>query len=240
MLLYRPFGPFSHEENPGERQVANIESLIAAAKWYKARQASAQLIQTSLAGLRYLQTWVSFSVHLLRSVFLKDSRYDQMLIRVMVVIAYLGWAAYGAATILFPDRPPSFSKAISGVALVTLGISWTMFAVQKYPLTFYLYVVFPCYFWREALVTSSGPLLRLYRSGKLRGSTKLLLHATFVVAALQSMVVGVSIFAYTESRERPPTDLHEYRLDTFTGASGASDSSRSDSYGRPGAGQTKF
>ena len=55
-LFYRPFGPFFHEENPGEDQVANIEFLIAAAKWYEARQESAQLIQTSLDGLRYLQT----------------------------------------------------------------------------------------------------------------------------------------------------------------------------------------
>lgn len=115
----------------------------------------------------------------------------------MVVIAYLGWAAYGATTILFPDHPPSFNAAISGVALVTLGTSWTLFAVQKYPLTFYVYVVFPCYFWREVLVTASGPLLELYRSGKLRGSIKLLLHAVFVIAALQSMVVRVAAFSYS-------------------------------------------
>jgi phosphatidylinositol glycan class N len=110
----------------------------------------------------------------------------------MVVIAYLGWAAYGATTILFPNSPSSFSTTISGVALVTLGASWTLFAIQKYPLTFYVYVVFPCYFWREALITSSGPLLKLYRSDKLRGSTKLVLRGIFVIAALQSMVVCYS------------------------------------------------
>jgi hypothetical protein len=60
-LFYRSFGPFSGEENPGEREVANIELLIAAGKWYEARESSAQLIQASLAGLRYLQTCVSFS-----------------------------------------------------------------------------------------------------------------------------------------------------------------------------------
>ena len=57
-LFYHPFGPFSREgdENPGGHEVKTIESLIAAGKWYEARQASAQLIHTSLAGLRYLQT----------------------------------------------------------------------------------------------------------------------------------------------------------------------------------------
>ena len=57
-LFYRPFGSFSREgnETPGELEVRTIESLIASEKWYEARQASARLIQTSLAGLRYLQT----------------------------------------------------------------------------------------------------------------------------------------------------------------------------------------
>lgn len=55
-LFYRPFGPFSREVNPGEPDVETIESLIAGGKWHEARRASARLIQTSLAGLRYLQT----------------------------------------------------------------------------------------------------------------------------------------------------------------------------------------
>lgn len=156
----------------------------------------------------------------------------------MVVVAYLGWAAYGATTILFPDSPASFSMAISGVALVVLGTSWTLFAIQKYPLTFYVYVVFPCYFWREALTTSSGPLLHLYRSGKLQGSIRLLLHTAFVIAALQSMVVGVSMFTCTEMKNLRLIFVD--RLDTLTGVSGASDSSPSDSFGRFGTGQNEF
>ena len=116
----------------------------------------------------------------------------------MVVIAYLGWAAYGATTILFHDHSPSFSTTFSVVALVALGTCWTLFAIQNYPLTFYVYVVFPCFFWREALITSSGPLLHWYRSGKLQGSVRLSLYAVFVIVALQTMVVRVPIFTYTE------------------------------------------
>jgi len=111
--------------------------------------------------------------------------------------------------ILFPDRPPSFSSPISGAALVALGSSWTLFAIQRYPLTFYVYVIFPCYFWREALVMSSGPLLQLYRSGNSQGSVKVLLRAIFVIAALQSMVVRVSILVYSERDEQPRADFHE-------------------------------
>ena len=127
----------------------------------------------------------------------------------MVAVAYLGWAAYGSAMILFPDRSPSFSLPISGVALVALGTSWTLLAIQRYPLTFYIYVIFPCYFWREALVMSSGPLIQLCRSGKSQGSMKVLLRAVFVIATLQSMVVRVLIFAYTERDEKSLADFHE-------------------------------
>ena len=154
----------------------------------------------------------------------------------MVVIAYLGWAAYGATTILFSDHPPSFSTAISGIALAALGASWILFAIQKYPLTFYLYIIFPCYFWREALVGSSGPLVHLYRSGMLRGSVKTLLCTVFVIAALQSMVVCVS---------NPHDTVGNLRLtfmnrsDTPTGASGVSGSSPLGSFGQPGAGRVK-
>jgi phosphatidylinositol glycan class N len=139
-----------------------------------------------------------------RSVFLEDFRYDQTLIRVMVVIAYLGWAAYGATAILFPNQPPSFDRTISGAALAALGISWTLFAIQKYPATFHIYAVFPCYFWRETLVASSGPLNELYRSGKLRGSVKLSLRAVLVIAALQAMVVRATAFT-----ERSLANLNE-------------------------------
>ena len=127
----------------------------------------------------------------------------------MVVIAYLGWAAYGATTIIFPNSPTSFNMAISATALIALGLSWALFAIQKYPLTFYVYAIFPCYFWREALVTSSGPLFELCRSGKLLGRMKLSLRAVFVIAALQSMVVRIPRFLCIAREEQPPTDLHE-------------------------------
>lgn len=154
----------------------------------------------------------------------------------MVVIAYLGWAAYGATTILFPDHPPPSSTAISSAALVVLGASWTLFAIQKHPLTFYLYITFPCYFWREALVASSDSLIRLHRSGMLRGTVKILLRTVFVVAALQSMVVRASNPHCAVGNLRL---ISMSRLDTLTGLSGASGSSLLGSFGQPGAGRGK-
>jgi GPI ethanolamine phosphate transferase 1 len=149
-----------------------------------------------------------------------------------VVLAYLGWATHGATAVLFPDRPPLRSTTISVMALTALGISWTFFAIQNSPWTFYVYVAFPCYFWREALVASSGPLFELYRSGKLQGTIKLFLRAVFVIAALQSMVVRVTAFLYTKRNELIPTN----RSGTLTGVFGVSDSLLLDSYGQHGVG----
>lgn len=126
----------------------------------------------------------------------------------MVVVAYLGWAVYGATTVLFSDHQSSSNATISGVALTALGTSWTLFAIQKSPWSFYFYVTFPCYFWREALVASSGPLFKLYRSGKLQGSIKLLVRAVLVIAALQSMVVRVPTFPSAE-RDEPISEFSQ-------------------------------
>ena len=167
---------------------------------------------------------------------MEDSRYDQTLIQAMVVIAYLGWAAYGATTILLPNQPPSFNTTISGVALVVLGASWTLFAIQKYPSTFYVYVVFPCYFWRETLVASSGPLLDLYHSGKLRGGMRLIPRVIMVIVGLQSMVVRV-VAPSSEGNLRLTSAI---RSGTLIGVSGVLGSWSLDSYGPPGAGRSGF
>ena len=59
-LFYKPFADL--EGNPGSRkllrvmEVANVEQFIADGQWYDARIKSAELIQSALAGLRYLQT----------------------------------------------------------------------------------------------------------------------------------------------------------------------------------------
>lgn len=118
--------------------------------------------------------------------------YDRGFIFAMVVTAYLGWAAYGAVAILLPSQPSS------NVAVVTVGsasvllVSWALFAVQSFPLSFYLYIAFPCYFWQQVLIKSTVPVSRLIRSGSLSTASvlSLLWRTILVVITLQSMVVG--------------------------------------------------
>jgi hypothetical protein len=61
-LLYRPFSSLEVSSDSGKpRRLAMIETIeehIRARHWYAARESAAELIETTLEGLRYLQTYV--------------------------------------------------------------------------------------------------------------------------------------------------------------------------------------
>jgi phosphatidylinositol glycan class N len=115
--------------------------LIEIKDWYNARKLSAELIATGLDGLHYLQT------------------YERLLIRAIVTAAYIGWAAYAS---LFLFRPLDYitgplklsqsSYIVSSATYTTLIAFWILFAIQRSPWTFYVYIAFPCYFWRQFLL----------------------------------------------------------------------------------------
>ena len=121
--------------------ITTVENLIEHKDWYHARKLSAELITTTLSGLHYLQT------------------YERRLIRAIVTAAYFGWAAYAS---LFLFRPldyvtrlikPSWTLfVVSVAAYITLAAFWILFAIQKSPWTFYVYIAFPCYFWQQFLL----------------------------------------------------------------------------------------
>ncbi|KAH9482188.1 GPI ethanolamine phosphate transferase 1 [Psilocybe cubensis] len=161
-------------------QIFNINLLIAEKQWDAARRASFDLIQQSLLGLHYLQT------------------YDRLMIRAFVTAAYLGWAAYAS---LFLFRPLDYTtsvlkpsnqdirKALNAGSWTILAAFWLSFSVQRSPWSFYVYITFPCYFWNQFLsqvVTTSGILINFnWRKGAL-----VLVNSSLVVVALFGMVVG--------------------------------------------------
>src|SRR6266545_8081777 len=90
-LLFKPFPPLADvsavDNSP---QIAHIESLLEGRQWHSAREASLKLIQDSLDGLHYLQT------------------YDRFLIKAFVTAAYTGWIAFASLYIFRPkDNIPA-------------------------------------------------------------------------------------------------------------------------------------
>ena len=176
-------------------QLASIEKLISEKQWFAARQASSTLIQQALQGLHYLQT------------------YDRFLIRGIVSAAYMGWTAYAVLHILrhrgyrslgSGGKPASLSTSTTLLVtaaswMVLLGF-WTLFALQHSPLSFYVYIMFPCYFWWRVLeelgsAISDRNYLRA-ASGMVGSSNRIdffvtiVVKVVIVVLTLQGMVVS--------------------------------------------------
>ncbi|KAI0075163.1 PigN-domain-containing protein [Panus rudis PR-1116 ss-1] len=178
-LFYKQYEYFTQhglsEAAPGEALLTSIEALLAKGSYNEARALSAELINHTLEGLRYLQT------------------YDRTLIGAMVVVAYLGWIAYGAIAVLNIPPPPKPKVTVWTVSLTSLLLSWSLFAVQRSPVTFYLYVTFPVYFWYQVLSQIDIPKLFTKTQSQSTFISKLLRFAVsgiVVVAILQSMVVA--------------------------------------------------
>ncbi|KAI6012879.1 Phosphatidylinositolglycan class N-domain-containing protein [Pisolithus microcarpus] len=175
-IFYKPFDLLEHKELgvPARvRKVVTIERLIEEGKWYDARRYSMELSEACLQGLRYLET------------------YDRLLIRAIVIVAYLGWAAYASISLLPPVNSISTSRSRVidvGTVAVLLGF-WAAFWIQNSPWTFYVYVAFPCYFWREFCSRGVPALRRCVFESSLTYRS-LFAQSILVISALQTMVVA--------------------------------------------------
>jgi len=129
-----------------------------------------------------------------RKQLLSQCRYDRVLIRVIVIVAYLGWAAYSSLSIL-----PPVAVAISGnqnsmiriAASGTLAMFWAFFTAQRSPWTFYVYVIFPCYFWQQFALRGVPILVRQFKfiDRPTTFAGRVLFQLVVVAVVLQCMVV---------------------------------------------------
>ncbi|KAJ8699377.1 Glycosyl phosphatidyl inositol anchor synthesis [Pleurotus ostreatus] len=144
-LFYKPF---ERLEGRADANIAarasmlqRVQTVMDANDWKGVHNESLVLIQAALEGLRYLQT------------------YDSFLIHVIVTAGYVGWAAYSS---LYISRPldqstsqratPRASTTVTVLVTLVLCCSWTVFALQHSPWTYYMYITFPCFFWHQFLV----------------------------------------------------------------------------------------
>ncbi|CAL1697714.1 unnamed protein product [Somion occarium] len=176
-LFYKPYPYFSDGETylSGQMKLSEIEHLIKRQQYDDARQASSKLIKHTLEGLRYLQT------------------YDRTLIGAIVVVAYLGWIAYGASTILVPPSSTGITsrlQAIDLVAAVTLCAFWTLFILQKSRGSFYLYIIFPVYFWHQAIRRFGSNVDQLRKLVSTTHLSGLFVRGGLVVVTLEGMVLA--------------------------------------------------
>ncbi|KAG2365546.1 Phosphatidylinositolglycan class N-domain-containing protein [Suillus spraguei] len=182
-ILYKVFEPLEEVSQDGKplrvSWLSKIERLISDGRLFEARQEATELINVALRGLQYLAT------------------YNRVLIRIIVMIAYLGWCAYASLSMFPPPISPVSDRQRTVVRLTTatiLATFWVLFAAEKAPWKFYVYVTFPCYFWQQFVLHGVPIVVQQFESSDRRGPfmVKVLFHLVVVVVVLQCMVAAYS------------------------------------------------
>ena len=139
VLRYKPYWRFASANQTIDKRLAHVEATIGKGQYQQAIDASDDIIQLGLQGLRYLQT------------------YDWLFLRTLVTAGYLGWVAFAFTTAvdahildgkIEASRTPASIVAFSSF-LVGL---YSILFIQSSPLTYYAYALFPVMFWEEVFV----------------------------------------------------------------------------------------
>ncbi|CAG8432974.1 11035_t:CDS:10 [Diversispora eburnea] len=142
-LWFKEFPGLSNSTHNHEVMVQKIQNLINAEQYEEAEALCVILIKLSLEGLRYFQT------------------YDWLMLRSIVTAGYLGWILYSLKFTLkeyafeekfIEKKVDSINVYINIITAISLILSIGLLYVQKSPGTYYTYVIFPVYFWREILL----------------------------------------------------------------------------------------
>jgi phosphatidylinositol glycan class N len=139
VIRYKPYRGFSGtEHNIIQNRVSSIETLLQHQDYDSAIQKSMELIDASLQGLRYLQTYAWF------------------FLRTLVTPGYLGWVAFTFTENMGISKPemieiqrqrPGYSACFASIFLGLCGV----LLMQNSPPTYYAYSAFPVFFWERAL-----------------------------------------------------------------------------------------
>ncbi|QUC16716.1 uncharacterized protein UV8b_00957 [Ustilaginoidea virens] len=180
-LRFRPYRPLSDANLIPEHRIAAIQDLIVNGKYEEAIEESDNLIQVTLQGLRYLQT------------------YDWLFLRALITVGYLGWIAYALTTVVnkfivlekvTPERTYLGVTAFSAL----LAALYASFLISKSPVTYYIYALFPVVFWEEVYAYRAslrqGRSLLLSNVESTGGVFTLLFHGALYIAVMQCLALA--------------------------------------------------
>lgn len=194
MIRYVPFSrlPPEGSEAPGTSAVQVIKAQIKGGSFEAALQSCAELIDLSLQGAHYLQT------------------YDWLLLVGVVLTGYLGSIVYGLVFLLtryvlsleqlskITERPELVSRGniVAGSVLVIL---FAKYAAEKTPATYFLYAAFAAWYWSR--IIDEGQVFVIAWQGAMAGrkngpitasqlSSSIALRVLLSMVALEVMVYG--------------------------------------------------
>lgn len=179
-IRFVPFAPLSEEQSIAHR-VAEIEKLVDEKAYSTAIDKSDELMKLGLQGLRYLQT------------------YNWLFLRILVTMGFLGWIAYSTTSFLHLFVAPVVKAAdnittIRTLAIGILSVLCGLLFQQQSPLNYYLYAIFPVFFWEQAIenrtTISVGLCLLVQRSSSPNRVTEAVGTILFGIALMESIVCG--------------------------------------------------
>ena len=135
-IRYTPYPAFTSPKGSIDARISEIEKLISKNRADAAILKCTDLIQLTLEGLGYLQT------------------YNWLFLRLLVTAGYFGWMAFGATSIIdihvlrgsTKTQRTAATNMFFSSALILL---FSYLLVQHSPWTYYAYAVFPVFFWEE-------------------------------------------------------------------------------------------
>ena len=169
-----------------EVRVQTIESAISHEAYDTAMKESSDLLHHAIQGLRYLQT------------------YDWLFLRALITLGYLGWITYGITTVIdlhilhgaIPEERTFTSTIVFSSILVFL---YSSFFIDRSPITYYGYAIFPVFFWEEVLARrkalTSGFKILFGQMPGASGYTFLPAEALVYIVIIEALVsFGSAIF----------------------------------------------
>ncbi|KAJ2957288.1 hypothetical protein NQZ79_g6967 [Umbelopsis isabellina] len=140
-LFFKPFGPLSKHRTP-DAMIHEIEHSIDDGEFETAEKLCLDLIDLSLQGLRYFQT------------------YDWLFLRSIITLGYIGWCLFGLEFVIrtyvynedLNKHTQRVDTVISGISALILCSLFGLIYRQNMPLMYYAYAFFPVYFWRDVLI----------------------------------------------------------------------------------------
>ncbi|CAO3599670.1 unnamed protein product [Absidia cylindrospora] len=139
-LFFRSYPRLSGKSNP-QSYISTIQQLIDSKQYAEAEAMSRQLIELSLEGLRYFQT------------------YDWFFLRSVITAGFIGWCVYCLEFVFrqyLVSSPlaigrPGFSKVVHAMSLLVFLVLAGMIWIQKMPSLYYAYLFFPVFFWNQVI-----------------------------------------------------------------------------------------
>ncbi|KAI9303299.1 GPI ethanolamine phosphate transferase 1 [Cunninghamella echinulata] len=175
-LFFKPFQLLSGQNDP-KIYLNNIQQLIDSQQYIEAEAMSRQLIELSLAGLRYFQT------------------YDWLFLRSVITAGFIGWCIYCLEFVLreyFVSSPKiiwtsNVKTLIHVTSIIAFSLLALMITVQKMPTKYYIYIFFPVFFWNQ-IIQNIGTLTSSLNIITQNGYLKPIMVVIGTIGVLEALV----------------------------------------------------